>query len=178
MIWSKDTWNFLTNRWTLLCGFLVGTVLVVLAVYRFIAHKKNSGTVCLIIGSIIFFFSWIMFFSYLNFRHSFKPVEANDSMYTTREIVPVTRYQLYTHKSGIGWVKTSDIKKAKRVKLVLVDHRKLTMENSKNQQIVRKRIVDLNRKQDSVTLKIIHPQKQYEGYHGASTSYMLLVEKS
>lgn len=141
-------------------------------------RNKKMGIICLISSFTIFFFSWMMFFSYLNFRQGFRPVEANDSIYTTREIVPVTKCQLYTYKKSCGWVKTNDATEAERVKLVLVDHRKLTLENSKNQQIVQKRIVNLNRKQDSIILKIIHPQKQYEGYHGASTSYMLLVEKS
>lgn len=141
-------------------------------------HKKKLGIICLISSFLIFFFSWMMFFSYLNFRQGFRPVEANDSMYTTREIVPVTKCQLYTYKKGFGWVKTNDVTKAKRAKLVLVDHRELMLENGRNQQIVKKPTINLHNKQNSTALKIIHPQKQYEGYHGANTSYTLLVEKS
>lgn len=141
-------------------------------------HKQKLGIICGISSFLIFFFGWIMFFSYLNFRQSFKPIDANDSMYTTREIVPVTKYQLYTFKKGFGWVRTNDVAKAKRAKLVLVDHRKLILENGRNQQIVKKPTINLHNNQNSTALKIIHPQKQYENYHGASTSYMLLVGKN
>lgn len=141
-------------------------------------RNKKIGIACLIGSFTIFFFSWMMFFSYLNFRQGFKPVDANDSMYTTREIVPVTKCQLYTYKKGYGWIKTNDAKKAKRAKLVLVDHQKLRLENSRNQKIVEKQVINSHSDQDSVVLKVIHPQKQYEGYHGANTSYMLLVGKN